>query len=54
MSGIKNGNSDSSKKLVIKANEIYNSLLLEFEKRFKEAFSTMDVKNLPKYEETKQ
>lgn len=54
MSGIKNGNSDSSKKLVIKANEIYNSLLLEFEKRFKEAFSTIDVKNLPKYEETKQ
>ena len=55
MGGISNGNSDSSKKLVIKANEIYNPLLQEFEKRFREdIFSKIDAKSLPMYEETKQ
>lgn len=58
MSGIENAEHDATEKhikLKINACNLYDSLLKEFESRFKEAFpNKIDGKTLPKYEETRQ
>ena len=56
MTNIENAQHDSvnNKKLKINASNIYDKLLIEFESRFKEVFSKIDRKSLPKYEETKE